>query len=219
MSKIATGTVRIGRWTYPLRTQDGVTERNAKRDGSGEWVDVDLADVAEWNMDPEPTEVAEITDPAARSLMNRIANRGFDFFDDGLVEDSGIWFEHACQQTPNAKAARAAFRKLDREGLINLNPDVFEGDDDRWMTLTAKGAAYAATQVGVRDTYAWPAETAGHRAGDGNQSKRPGKSSWKLGEKCPQGHTLTAQNLYVMPSGRKQCRECRSTMPSRQASK
>lgn len=37
----ATGSAKKGRWTYPTRTwSDGVTERNAKRDGSGEWVTV-----------------------------------------------------------------------------------------------------------------------------------------------------------------------------------
>lgn len=30
--------IKVGRWTYPARERDGVTERNTKRDGSGEWV-------------------------------------------------------------------------------------------------------------------------------------------------------------------------------------
>lgn len=35
------GSVKVGRWTYPARSwSDGTTERNTKRDGSGEWVPV-----------------------------------------------------------------------------------------------------------------------------------------------------------------------------------
>lgn len=29
---------RVGRWIYPVRDSNGVTERNTKTDGSGEWV-------------------------------------------------------------------------------------------------------------------------------------------------------------------------------------
>jgi len=31
-------TVKVGRWTYPAKRVEGVTYRNTKRDGSGEWV-------------------------------------------------------------------------------------------------------------------------------------------------------------------------------------
>ena len=43
------GTVKIGRWTYPARLwEGGVADRNTKRDGSGEWVEVaaELVEVA-----------------------------------------------------------------------------------------------------------------------------------------------------------------------------
>ena len=36
----ATDDVKVGRWTYPARTNGKVTQRNTKRDGSGEWVAV-----------------------------------------------------------------------------------------------------------------------------------------------------------------------------------
>lgn len=54
---------------------------------------------------------------------------------------------------------------------------------------------------------------AGHGGKVGAQTKKPGKSNWEVGGKCPQGHLLTDDDgdnpVYVMPSGRKQCRKCR----------
>lgn len=48
----------------------------------------------------------------------------------------------------------------------------------------------------------------------GAQTKKPGKSDWKVGSLCPQGlHKITDEDgdneVYVMPSGRRQCRKCR----------
>lgn len=40
-----TGTVKIGRWTYPARDAGNGAERNTKRDGSGTWEGVDYAKV------------------------------------------------------------------------------------------------------------------------------------------------------------------------------
>lgn len=40
-----TGTVKIGRWTYPARDAGNGAERNIKRDGSGTWEGVDYAKV------------------------------------------------------------------------------------------------------------------------------------------------------------------------------
>lgn len=37
-----TGTVKVGRWEYPTREdEDGNIQRNTKRDGSGDWVDLE----------------------------------------------------------------------------------------------------------------------------------------------------------------------------------
>jgi hypothetical protein len=38
------------------------------------------------------------------------------------------------------------------------------------------------------------------------------KHEWKIGGKCPNGHKLTKDTLYVMPSGRHQCRVCRAAL-------
>lgn len=32
--------IKVGRWTYPARRFDGVLQRNTRRDGSGDWVEV-----------------------------------------------------------------------------------------------------------------------------------------------------------------------------------
>lgn len=42
--------------------------------------------------------------------------------------------------------------------------------------------------------------------------------TWVLGGRCAKNlHTLTEQNLYVMPSGRHQCKDCRKAYRSNQA--
>ncbi|HXJ65145.1 MAG TPA: hypothetical protein VNN79_15430 [Actinomycetota bacterium] len=223
------GTAKVGRWTYPAIEQtDGSVVRNEKTDGSLGWVAVDPSKVA-WTTaeiaelvasqpDPKPVETPKLS-PAAQYIAQQIADSctrgkvGFDFFDDGLRDGSGIWLEHAAQQTPNPGAAKRAFRELAKHGLIGIGePDSDSYGNDRWIWLTQKGADVIATFVG--ESLGSLPEAKAHTGG-GNQTKRPGKSTWELGTPCPQGHTLTADTLYVMPSGRKQCRDCRNSMPSR----
>lgn len=57
-------------------------------------------------------------------------------------------------------------------------------------------------------------KSSGHGGRVGAQVRKPGKSSWKIGDTCPQGHELTEETLYEMPSGRKQCRVCRGSYRS-----
>jgi hypothetical protein len=38
-----TGTVKIGRWVYPTETRGGWTYRNAKTNGTGEWLKMEAA--------------------------------------------------------------------------------------------------------------------------------------------------------------------------------
>lgn len=46
-SMVTTGTVKVGRWTYPARQSlDGTIVRNTKRDGSGEWVGIEGVEFA-----------------------------------------------------------------------------------------------------------------------------------------------------------------------------
>lgn len=174
----------------------------------------------------ETAETIEKLNDAERTVGAMIGatctgGRYFDFFDDGLREGSGIWFEHAAEQTPNKVAARKAFRGLAKAGVLEIGDvDSSTGaTPDRWMSLTEAGVAVVSRLLAGSapiDPSVLGEAKSGHRAGGGNQTKKPGKSTWELGTPCPQGiHTLTAETLYVMPSGRKQCRGCRAGMPSR----
>lgn len=72
----------------------------------------------------------------------------------------------------------------------------------------------AATSVPVIEGFVeepQPEPKSSHGGKVGAQTRRPGKSTWEVGTECPQGHTLDSEDdIYVMPSGRKQCRKCRS---------
>lgn len=225
-STTTTGTVKDGRWEYPAtQLSDGHIIRNSKRDGSGHDVEV-TPKVAETftSSTPAASNGHSVLSPLDRAMLAQIGNTGdrsskapsFDFFDDGIVEGSGIWFAHASEQTANPPAARRAFKSLANKGYLEISePQEYSGSEkDRWIVLTAKGAE-AAIELAGQSTEL-PEFKAGHATGGGNQTKRPGKSTWKLGSPCPQGHKLSAQTLYTMPSGRNQCRECRGTMPSRE---
>lgn len=216
---VRTGTVKVGRWTYPvIERPDGVVVRNEKTDGSlGYNRDGFDVEAVVWDA-PAATEAPKLS-PAARELAAAIVNRHFDFFDDGYdVEGSGIWFNHMSEQTPNPAAARKAARELEKRGLVHISEPQDPDTKDRWLSLTAEGAAFVGSLKGQSYNLAVLGQAkAGHASGGGNQTKKPGKSTWKVGDKCPQGHKLTNENLYVMPSGRSQCRDCRKGMPSRSA--
>lgn len=217
--------VKVGRWTYPGRELvDGTTIRNTKRDGSGEWVNVDGTPYAETEAPADeklgalrPEQLAMLT-ALVRSADG--TGRHFDFFDEGLAENSGIWFEHCAQQTANPIVARKALRGLEKAGYVEigeLDTDMGVGiPADRWMAITQAAVdAAPALPAEVNLSEALGEAKSGHSLGGGNQTKKPGKSTWKIGDPCPQGHKLTTDTLYVMPSGRKQCKACRAEMPSR----
>lgn len=229
MNANTTGTVKVGRWEYPAEVTDTGIRRNAKRDGSGEWIEgiADAKVIASFVADATATdEVAETIGTLTavqREVMAAVGSRQFDYFDDGIAADSGIWFGHMCQQTPNSRKVRDAVTSLARGG--KGRPQLWivgEADGtgtgiDRWVVLTGMGAAVANRLASTFD--GWSAiqlPSPSHGRGGGNQTKRPGKSSWRIGDPCPQGHILTESTLYTMPSGRNQCRECRAGMPSRQ---
>lgn len=224
MNAVTTGTVKVGRWEYPAEMTETGLRRNAKRDGSGEWIEgvADAKVVASFVPAEQFTdEVAEAIDalsPVQREAMAAVGNGHFDFFDEGVVEHSGIWFTHMSEQTPNPRPFRTAMQKL-TTGANPLwaigEPDYDAHGRDRWFALTALGAKVAQRLAAPVAWEALGAAKAGHTTGGGNQTKKPGKSTWKIGDPCPQGHTLTAETLYVMPSGRKQCKTCRAEMPSR----
>jgi hypothetical protein len=45
---------------------------------------------------------------------------------------------------------------------------------------------------------------------------RAGSVVWAVGSVCKHGHELTTETLYLMPSGRSQCRTCRRGYVSNQ---
>lgn len=152
-----TGTVKIGRWTYPTIERDGDILRNTKRDGTGEWVSLPDSAVVTPVASPTAAEV-ETGRPSADSaeltaygfaVMAAIGNREFDFFDDGVVEGSGIWFDHMASQLPGYSrgTGKRELRKLEKAGLVGIG-DVDTDASDRWLYLTAKGAAAAAQLEG-----------------------------------------------------------------------
>lgn len=46
--------------------------------------------------------------------------------------------------------------------------------------------------------------------------EQPKTSRWQVGGTCPKGHEFaTEEDIYTMPSGRKQCRKCRKGYASK----
>lgn len=251
----AYGTVKVGRWTYPATQMLGVVLRNAKRDGSGEWVETD----AEFVVNPE--------DPAVRD--ERLAASGV-FAEAEAADAEAADFDTAVTAAADAAAALAAIPGFTDE--TPANPDY---DDLRvaylaifddfavhgWDDLTeivggdvarTKAVAYALrdsgliviepnykTDIGTGTLFQCyrtydeltreqavelfvaafnPTATlkvrSTHGGKVGAQTKKPGRSSWTVGSACPQGHALEEGDIYVMGSGRKQCRKCRQGYPS-----
>jgi hypothetical protein len=83
--------------------------------------------------------------PAGTALLTAIGQRRFSFFDDGIVEDSGIWEE--CLTTEVAgiantpKGVALVARKLERDGYLYISQN--DGEDSPWVSLTALGAQAA----------------------------------------------------------------------------
>lgn len=234
---VTTGTVKIGRWAYPaIKYGTGRVLRNTKRDGSGELENtnsaafvadevqpvVELEDEMEFGEDPadDVNDALVALDPTGRAIMALVGQRYFDFFDDGIVDGSGIWFSHLGWQAAERlgrATVTAALRKLVTAGLWDLGESDEGGGNgpDRWFALTALGAAVAnAVSTDVVPPAAEIKATSKHGGKVGAQTAKPGKSTWVIGTPCPKGHTLSDATLYVMPSGRPQCRECRSGFAS-----
>jgi hypothetical protein len=168
----ATTDVKIGRWTYPARTDGTNTVRNTKRDGSGEWIAVQT--IGQVIPAPEPTdttaqlvtaEAYESLSPIGRSFMALVGScdpeirrdgdlRGFDFFDDGVQAHSGNWGAHMTWQASEAlgltrlqvAGAQTSLASAKR-GLWNVSAPQISGGartkKDTWWSLTELGARVA----------------------------------------------------------------------------
>lgn len=211
------GEIKVGRWTYPaVRTESGVVARNTKRDGSGDWVDVpaDKADafVAEQSELPE---------------IDGFSDEGHSDYDDlrvayGYIFDSfAVGYDELAEQLgTDLNRAKRIVSMLNDKGLTTTDK-VGSGSSETvvqsWKTYDDHTrdevmADFAeAFQPGVKIR-----RSSGHGGKVGAQHRKPGRSTWEVGSKCPQGHKLREEDIYVMPSGRKQCNKCRAGYPSNQ---
>lgn len=83
--------------------------------------------------------VAAMT-PKGLETMKAIGNLELSFFDEGVVEWSGIWGE--CLVSEMGHKSSGVVNRLRDLGLLGNSP-AGEGDDSDWWYLTALGAAVA----------------------------------------------------------------------------
>lgn len=214
------GTIKIGRWTYPVQEQNRRVLRNTKRDGSGEWVKVDPSELAKVQYDPEPTKV-EIPGFSEDGVSDyddlRVAYRFI--FDDFAVGYADI----ASKVGVTVTRAKSIVAKLLEAGLVVTELTDGKGNygvGNETIAQSLETYDYITAEQAMKNfDAAIPADvqirrTGGHGGKAGAQTRKPGKSTWAIGDKCPQGHTLEDGDVYTQPSGRKQCRKCRAGYPS-----
>jgi hypothetical protein len=234
------GTVKVGRWTYPARIEPAAPDkvaRNTQRDGSGEWQYVDekvaktfIADEPFEYEAPEGVEPKALTgvvspseeytaDPEDASddykLARQILARTWGMFIWGSADEirpaevtekranevlaalgkTGFVVREKADKNTGFKAGTpiyCATPNVDEAALPDLLAQ-FDAAVPHDLTIKARAAAHPVTN---------------------NTHKKPGRSTWQVGTPCPQGHTLEEGDVYVMPSGRKQCKKCRAGYPS-----
>lgn len=209
-----TGTVRVGRWEYPAELTTGAdgfphVRRNLKRDGSGDW-ETAATKVAD-------TFAAEQTAPAA--IPGFVDEAPVNHDREDLRTANRVIFANfaanlddvATAVDTNPGRAKAIVNELVQLGLVvqeNVN-----GEEIVWQSAeTYDHIDEDANDAKFEETV--PADikiraVSTHGGKIGAQTKKPGKSDWKVGSNCPQGHLLEEGDVYVQPSGRKQCRKCR----------
>lgn len=203
-----TGTAKVGRWEYPatLEVQTGTTMRNTKRDGSGEWVREDRSRFVAHADSPEALEDVYLRP------MYRIFSYVFESFAsearDIHSQTSGLpkgW---------TAKQTTEALRELARHGLVTRT-------ESGSPTIPVWQASVTYDNISPEEARVWfdVAMAAGpspEAAAQLEASEKPVKApkrrgvSWEPGTECPQGHVLAEDDVYTMPSGRRQCRKCRA---------
>ncbi|AZS07037.1 hypothetical protein SEA_CHEWCHEW_54 [Arthrobacter phage ChewChew] len=88
------------------------------------------------------TQTLSNTAKAAINLLIDLGNSKFSYFDEGIVEDSGIWYSALRDEMPNSSTLNArAITKLVKDGMFIKNDR--DEDGEEWLSLTAKGAASA----------------------------------------------------------------------------
>lgn len=225
------GTIKIGRWEYPaVQAPDGSVTRNTKRDGTGDTVDADPGKfVPAAASTPAPAPAA----PAAPEVEGFTADDGINLDRDELLSaykhifaDFAVSYDELADYLGVKVArAKAVVSTLNRFNLTTTDMRGGTGTDkaetiiQSWKTYDDHTEAEIVADFEERvpaDVKVRAGSTHGGKVGA--QHKKPGRSSWAVGDKCPQGHTITDANgdnaVYRMPSGRNQCRKCRAGYPS-----
>jgi hypothetical protein len=222
-----TGTVKVGRWTYPAEQDAQGTIRNTKRDGTGEWVKADAADfVADEGGTPKPgTKAAK---PRSTKTVATPADKAVATDDWHLLRELyqvifanfAVTADELRVRDITEKRGLELARYLEGTGLVARSLAGESGKEPIWQSwntydshtedeVLADFDAKVPFDVIVKER-----KVGGHPVTN-NTHKKPGRSTWAVGSTCPQGHKLaTAADIYVMPSGRKQCQSCRKGYPS-----
>lgn len=225
------GTVRSGRWDYPaVLHDDGTAARNTKRDGSGEWVDVDAAKfVAEGDV-PGQRSGAKADLPE----IDGFTAEGHSDYDDLRVAYKLIFANFAATYEEIAEQlgadpgrAKTVVAMLREKGLVVTDRREAQGKGASAETVVQSAKTYdGRTEGEVMADFAGAFQpgvkirrSSGHGGKVGAQHRKPGKSKWAVGSKCPQGHKLREEDIYQMPSGRMQCRKCRAGYPANHTDK
>ncbi|AYD81749.1 hypothetical protein Moki_53 [Arthrobacter phage Moki] len=88
------------------------------------------------------TQTLSNTEKAAINTLIDLGNNSFSYFDEGIVEDSGIWYSAMRDEMNYSTSLNArAISKLVKDGMF-IKSDKDE-DGEEWLSLTAKGAKAA----------------------------------------------------------------------------
>lgn len=83
------------------------------------------------------------TEKAAINTLIDLGNSKFSYFDSGIVEGSGIWYDAMRDEMPYSSTLSArAITRMVKDGYLVKTEDA-TGDDGPWIELTSKGAAAA----------------------------------------------------------------------------
>lgn len=218
---LTTGTAKVGRWEYPaVQGSDGIVRRNTKRDGSGSFTEP--VDVTKFTATGavEPEVVSGYSD-------TRVVSDDYEALEAVhlAVFNSGIWANRDDIQVNGLTEKRATelVRVLIKADLVvsekSTSSDGFDtgetiySSSPNWDEVSEDESLALFAAAIPADIVVKHAKIGGHPVTN-NTHKKPGRSSWAVGDTCPQGHVLAEGDVYVMPSGRKQCVSCRKGYPS-----
>jgi hypothetical protein len=228
MSKTTTvtGTVKVGRWTYGAK-KVGDTITYEKRDKDATVVEANEKVAATFVADEQPEAITGVVAPTEQSNDFRDARLVYEnIFDSFAVTGDELPVEGLTEKRATELATYLTTVTVkDHAGqeIPLVVRDAKGGDNGKtviwqsWETYDSIDTAEALrrfdeaipTNLVVKER-----KIRTNTAVTNNTHKKPGKSTWKAGTPCPQGHILNGSNLYVMPSGRKQCKDCRAGYPS-----